>query len=135
MGLFRQSAQRQAVLTYLKSVTSHPTAAAIFRELRRKFPRLSLGTVYRNLDILQRQGQVRVLAGEGRESRYDADMRPHGHFSCRLCGTVEDLAWLGEWLQAAAARSREQRVEEISLEARGICGSCRRARTKGGRKR
>lgn len=134
MAVFRHSAQRKALLNYLQSVKTHPTAAALFERLRREFPNLSLGTIYRNLDILQRQGLVRQLIGEGRETRFDSALMPHGHFFCRICGQVEDFAWTGDGARRTAARLKGRRVEEVKLEARGLCAKCVVIRkTKGGR--
>lgn len=133
MAEYRQSAQRRALLEYLKSVTTHPTAAVIYENVSRSIPRLSLGTVYRNLDILRRQGLVRQLDGDGRHARFDGTPEPHGHFYCRLCGAVEDLPWSRDWeASAMKALKAGQRPEEVRMEVKGVCARCgRKSKIKG----
>ncbi len=132
---FRHSAQRQALLACLRATRAHPTAAALFACLRRSFPRLSLGTVYRNLGILQSQGLVLQLAGDGSEARYDADLAPHAHFFCRHCGEVFDLP-----LAPAAARALAPspaaglRLESVRVEWQGLCRKCQPRRSSPGGK-
>jgi Fe2+ or Zn2+ uptake regulation protein len=124
---FRHSRQRQEVLTLLRGTTAHPTAAAIHRGLKVRLPRLSLGTVYRNLEILQQQGLVRALTGNGRETRYDAQLAPHAHFCCQSCGQVEDLPVsrsLGRLLARLARPGG--RVEDVRVELFGTCRHCQR---------
>ena len=127
MPVFRHSRQRQLVFAYLRATTRHPTAAAIHADLRHRLPRLSLGTVYRNLEILRQQGLVQVLAGNGRETRYDARLVPHAHFFCRRCQRVEDLPLTRELTRAMPALARPGgRVEDVRVELTGLCPPCRR---------
>jgi Fe2+ or Zn2+ uptake regulation protein len=127
---FRHSCQRQSILALLQGTTAHPTAAVIYAGLRRRLPKLSLGTVYRNLEILRAQGLVRVLGGNGRETRYDARLVPHAHFCCRECGRVSDLAVSGALEKALPALARPAgRVEDIRLELTGTCHRCQRSST------
>lgn len=124
---FRHSRQRQAIFDLLRASRAHPTAAAIYDGLRARLPRLSLGTVYRNLEILRGQGLVRVLGGNRRETRYDGCSVPHGHFCCRICGRIEDLPLSGTLARALPALARKSgRIEEVRLEACGICHRCQR---------
>jgi len=74
----RNTRQRQVVLSTLCEMNSHPTAGELYRLVREKLPRISLGTVYRNLEILQETGQAVRLAGcNGQEARYDGRTEPH----------------------------------------------------------
>ncbi len=123
----RHSRQRQAILDHLRASRAHPTAAAIYDRLRASLPRLSLGTVYRNLEILRGQGLVRVLGGNGRESRYDGRLVPHGHFCCRVCGRITDLSLSGALLRDLPALARRSgRPEDVRLEVNGTCHRCQR---------
>lgn len=91
MAGIKYSRQREAVLLYLRSTKSHPTADKVYREIRKEFPKVSLGTVYRNLNLLAEQGEIlRLNCGDGVE-HFDATTEPHNHFACRTCGAVMDL--------------------------------------------
>ena len=91
MAVIKYSRQREAILLYLRSTKSHPTAENVYTEIRKEFPKISLGTVYRNLNLLVDQGEIlRLNCGDGVE-HFDAKTEPHNHFACRTCGAVIDL--------------------------------------------
>jgi Fur family ferric uptake transcriptional regulator len=83
--------QRRLILEALKSVSSHPTADEIFSMVREKMPRISLGTVYRNLDLLAGAGEILCLDRIGAQKRFDGDTSRHQHVRCRVCGKVGDV--------------------------------------------
>ncbi len=85
------SPQRLAVYSFLKKHPVHPTADAIFRELRPELPTLSLTTVYNTLKLFVRQGVIQEVIIEDGELRFDADLREHAHFKCTACSRVYDL--------------------------------------------
>lgn len=125
MAGLKYSRQRSAVLHYLRSVTSHPTAESVYQEIREEFPKISLGTVYRNLNLLAEQGEIlRLNCGDGVD-HYDAELEPHDHFICRSCGQVYDLPLIP---MEAADRQAEKlcagRIEGHELYFYGICDSC-----------
>ena len=87
----KHSKQREAIRTHLMGRCDHPTADDIYQSLRLTQPRLSLGTVYRNLSLLAELGDIqRITTGDGRE-HFDGNPRPHDHFLCRKCGAVKDI--------------------------------------------
>ena len=85
------SKQRDAIQTYLMSVTTHPTAEEIYNNLRVDNPELSLGTVYRNLDRLSKLGIILRLKGFGEKDRFDGNTNHHYHSECIKCGKVTDI--------------------------------------------
>lgn len=87
----RATRQLEAVFQALQGDPSHPFADEIHRRVRKKLPRISLATVYRNLQRLVEDGKIRtVLLGE-RVARYDPEVSDHDHFICEGCGRVIDL--------------------------------------------
>src|SRR5262245_66633143 len=87
----RATRQLEAVFQALHGDSSHPFADEIYRRVRKKLPRISLATVYRNLQRLVEDGKIRtVLLGE-RVARYDPETSDHDHFICESCGRVQDL--------------------------------------------
>lgn len=85
------SEKRQAILEILHETTEHPSAEQIYNTLKPRFPRLSLGTVYRNLQGFKREGNARSLAVVDGQERFDGDTSEHAHFICDQCGVVVDL--------------------------------------------
>jgi Fe2+ or Zn2+ uptake regulation protein len=123
-----QTRQRAELLACLRRCDSHPTAAELHAALRSGFPRLSLGTVYRNLDVLVQEGEIEAVPCESGTLRYDGNPTPHHHFTCQACGQIQDIS-----LPAPRALGRQLR-ERYALEAHriridfiGLCTQCRDA--------
>lgn len=120
----RLTSQRQVILEELRQVTTHPTAEEVYLMAKRRLPRISLGTVYRNLDVLAELGLVRVLEMASQQKRFDGDTRPHHHIRCQVCGRVDDI-WqpLSLSLDPQALDTPYQ-VTGYELELTGICPAC-----------
>ena len=118
--------KREAILSCLRSTTSHPGAEWIHGQLKGQFPDLSLGTVYRNLSLFKEQGLICSLGTVNGVERFDGNTAPHVHYICTGCGRVVDLPGISvpEELNAAAARDSGGQVTSCSLSFTGICGQC-----------
>jgi Fe2+ or Zn2+ uptake regulation protein len=126
LGLQRDTRQRRAVLEVLQSLTSHPTATELHRLVRRRLPRISLGTVYRNLEALTKAGRARKLESGHREARFDGNCSGHYHVRCLECGRVADVHGASaEVRPEQVARSTGYRILGHRLEFVGICPGCR----------
>jgi Fur family ferric uptake transcriptional regulator len=121
----RKTHQRQVVLETLRKTAAHPTADELYEEVRKKMPRVSLGTVYRNLEILSTCGEINKLdLGEGKK-RFDARMDPHHHFLCKQCGRVYDLPFIPvEDITQEAARMSHFKITGVQIGFEGICDAC-----------
>jgi len=87
----RQTRQRAVILEELRNVTSHPTAAELYDMARTRLPKISLGTVYTNLELLARTGVIRKLEISGSAARFDGNTKRHCHVHCVRCGRVDDV--------------------------------------------
>jgi len=126
MASTRNSHQRQVILEELCRRRSHPTATELYELVRRRLPHISLGTVYRNLDLLARQGQARRLAGDGAQARFDGHPDDHAHLRCVNCGGVSDVARSAAERSAALPRAPGGHlVLGARLEFLGLCPQCR----------
>ena len=83
--------KRNAILEYLRNTTSHPSAETIYTDIKQEIPDLSMGTVYRNLNLFKQQGLVSSVATVKGVERYDANTDAHVHFICEGCDDVIDL--------------------------------------------
>lgn len=83
--------QRMAVYSILKKTDAHPNVEMIYQKLKPDYPAMSLATVYKTVDILKKVGLIQELSvGEG-GLRYDANIKPHSHIFCEVCGKVDDV--------------------------------------------
>ena len=126
----RMTTQRQVIMEELKSVKSHPTAGELCQMVRRRLPRISLGTVYRNLDILSRAGLIQKLDVAGQEMRFDGNTLNHYHLRCLDCGRVFDVEM--DLLSGVEQRLAQESGFEVlghRLEFVGRCEACQGAET------
>ncbi len=122
---YRESFQRKTIIDFLQARSDHPSAAEIYRQLKTKIKNLSLGTVYRNLDILTRQGRIRALNLAQKETRYDGRVLAHAHFICEGCGKIEDLMLQDHCCQLIGCLEAEgHEVTKFDLELIGRCVHC-----------
>ncbi len=125
----RSTRQRQVVQDELKKLTCHPTAMELYEIVRQVLPKVSLGTVYRNLEFLARNGAIQKLETGGKESRFDGTPDLHSHVRCLACGKVDDAYHEPEDL--AEERITHLNGYEIighNLEYFGYCPECREKR-------
>jgi Fur family ferric uptake transcriptional regulator len=124
--LRRNTPQRRVVLEELRHMKSHPTAAELYAVVRQRLPRISLGTVYRNLEVLHEDGMIQKMEFAGAESRFDGQMARHDHVRCTQCGRIEDIYPLeSDPAPAQPAEMAGFKVEGYRLEYFGSCPSCR----------
>lgn len=124
----RNSRQRTLIYETVRALGNHPNAEEIYRTVRQQLPEISLGTVYRNLNLLEEMGQlVRIHTGVGPD-RFDATLELHPHLVCSSCGGVFDLdCCIGQemdLLKQAFERSGAQ-IDRVQARAFGICEHCR----------
>lgn len=120
----RVTRQRRAIRDYLRGTTSHPSAAVLYDEMRKRIPNISLGTIYRTLGILQEEGLVQELAYDD-HSRYDARTDGHYHILCLSCGRVADAEVDPAMRDLSAhVRASEFKVVGHRLEFTGYCARC-----------
>ncbi len=118
--------QRIAVYEYLSRVDHHPTAEEVFLNVKRKLPKISLATVYKNLESLVACAAVSKLTYGDGSARYDIRTDHHYHTRCLQCGRIWDLE--AEQGVAALKQIKPQAgfaVEDYRLELLGRCRDCK----------
>jgi Fur family peroxide stress response transcriptional regulator len=87
----KYSRQREAIKNYLSSTKEHPTANTVYLHIKEEFPNISLGTVYRNLNLLASIGDAIKISTPDGGDRFDGRTAPHYHVVCTCCGNMYDL--------------------------------------------
>lgn len=120
----RYSRQRELIYEAVKNSKEHPTAEMVFQWLKPENPGLSLGTVYRNLNLLSQEGILRRMPFP--VERYDACVEPHTHLRCEVCGRVQDLEL--DYDSAMDARAAQVQpgiqINRHDLTFYGLCSQC-----------
>lgn len=122
----RLTTQRQIILEELGKVTSHPTANEVYDMVRKRLPRIGLGTVYRNLELMADSGIILKLEVGGTQKRFDATVDPHYHIRCSSCGKVDDVDLEVKYeINQAAAKASSYKILGHHIEFTGICMDCK----------
>ncbi len=125
MRTLKYSRQREYIKSCLAATNTHPTASDIYQTVKEEFPKISLGTVYRNLSLLVDLGEARRLSDTNGTDHFDAITKPHAHFVCNVCSRVRDFASPIE--QAAADLAEDGFTGEITdydIYFYGKCPAC-----------
>lgn len=125
MKLLKYSRQRESIKTCLMGRRDHPTADHVYASIRLEYPNISLGTVYRNLNLLVALGEIRKLSSGYGPDRFDADLSLHYHFVCRECGAISDLPLKPfAQLNTEAQQCCDGRIDSHSTYFYGLCKNC-----------
>ncbi|MCK4549041.1 MAG: transcriptional repressor [Candidatus Krumholzibacteria bacterium] len=122
---FKLTPQRLSVIRYLIGNTSHPTAAVIYKDLKRKYPSLSFSTVYNTLNMLEKIGEVQSLHLFDDFLNYDPGTEAHHHFVCRSCNSIIDIFPRdAENVSLPEGDISGNRIESAQVVFKGMCRSC-----------
>ena len=122
------SRQREAILDFLRSMkVKHPSADAVYVNVKKRFPNISLGTVYRNLNLLADNGTIAKVKLPSDADRFDHNTEPHFHIICENCGQIEDVG-------SALVNIDVVSIEKLSgfsvnagrIVLKGLCPACRK---------
>ena len=122
---FRITPQRVAILDYLLKTVDHPSAEGIHKVIQKKYPMVSLSTVYKTLDLLKEKKLVNEIEVDG-EARFDAHTDSHINLVCMNCGKIDDIDEdsLND-IQNRAARKSKYMILKGSFELFGYCNDCK----------
>jgi Fur family ferric uptake transcriptional regulator len=125
--MIRLTTQRQIILEELAKVKTHPTASEVYDMVRKRLPRIGLGTVYRNLELMAENGMIAKLEVGGTQKRFDATTESHYHIRCSCCGKVEDIDIpIIDSLVGTAAKNSSYQIFGHHIEFTGICAECQK---------
>ena len=125
--MLKYSRQRASIKEYLSNMMEHPTADTVYLHVREEFPNISLGTVYRNLNLLADIGEVIKISTPNGGDRFDGRTDPHYHVVCKCCGNVYDLKMDEDHIHQInelANKCFEGTIDSHTTLFYGICADC-----------
>lgn len=123
----KYSRQREAIIENLRSRYDHPTAEQLYTDLKAEYPKISLGTVYRNLALLESMGDVLKISTNADSDRFDGRVNNHYHFACTKCGGVTDVdVEINCNLDTMVEDVTKGDVKTYSLIFYGTCEKCKK---------
>ena len=120
----RYSPQREIILEILAESKDHPTAEMILKRANEKFPKLSLGIVYRNLKQLEESHKISSHIFSGFH-HYDENLKPHHHFFCKECKKNIDIPIDEPMISEKIIQKFKLSVEGEELSLTGLCFECK----------
>ena len=121
----RMTKQRKKILEVLKKTDCHPTADWVYEKVKKDIPNISLGTVYRNLNVLSEMGKIKILNYGSSHSRFDGNIKNHYHFHCENCQEVFDIELdIHNEINEKLEQEKGFRALEHRLEFYGLCSEC-----------
>jgi len=122
----RITRQRQIILEELRSTHTHPTADELYSIVRKRLPKVSLGTVYRNLERMVERGDIQKIEGCGGQKRFDGDTKVHYHVRCLECGRIDDVMIKPtKRLEISAMRETDYQITGHKMLFLGFCPKCK----------
>lgn len=120
----RMTRQRAVILEVLRGVKTHPTADEVYNLVRQQIPKVSLGTVYRNLEILADSYEIKKIESAGSQKRFDGDMSLHQHVRCVECGKIGDVMPPVPLPLNGLPTVVGFNINQARVEFEGICQNC-----------
>ena len=121
----RMTRQRKVILEELRKVNTHPSADELYEMVRKRLPRISLGTVYRNLEILSESGNIQKLEPGCSLKRFDGNPSEHCHIRCVSCDRVVDAPMAPDLeIDLEQVNSTDFKIIGHRLEYLGLCPQC-----------
>ena len=125
MATLKYSRQRESIKELLNNSCEHPTADTVYMSVRQEYPNISLGTVYRNLNLLADLGEAIKITTPNGGVHFDGRTEPHYHFCCMTCGNVIDLELEElDFINEAASKNFDGIITNHSMMFYGTCQEC-----------
>lgn len=122
----RMTHQREIILEELKKAETHPTADELYERIKKRLPRISLATVYRNLEILSEADIIKKMEISGRQKRFDWDTREHNHVVCIACNRIDNIELESKLDVPSEGDMKNYQVSGCRVEFYGLCPECQK---------
>ena len=123
---FRHSKQRDAVVKVLSKINYHPTVDEIYDIVRKEYPKVSLATIYRNVEQLSQMKKIWKIESPNEPARYDGNMEKHHHVKCTKCSAINDV-WIKNSLEELIDLNKIENnfsITGFKIEFEGLCDKC-----------
>lgn len=121
----RNTIQRQVVLSAVKDLKNHPTSEEVYSYIKPKFPSISLGTVYRNLNMLSETNEIRKISANDNAVRFDFMLEDHHHFQCKECGCLLDVFMeYDHTINDSLEKKHNFKIDSCDVLLSGVCKDC-----------
>lgn len=125
----RYSKQKEEVLKIVLESCNHPDTKDIYKIVKKRIPNISLGTVYRNLNNLSKEGIIKKISLENGNDRYDKTLMNHNHVTCIKCGKICDVSVSLKTSEIVKIENETGfKITDSNFNINGICKDCMEGR-------
>lgn len=117
--------QRLAIYQALYKAQDHPSAEEIYQQVRKRFPMISLGTVYKTLERFHDVGLIQKVSPLTEVARYEANVSHHHHMICLECQTIQDFGDAAMDVKISVPEGNGFEVLKSQVVLQGYCAHCR----------
>lgn len=114
--------QRELIYSIIQDSCEHLSAIEIYNKAKEQMPSIAFGTVYRNLDLMVKANEIKLIELANDSNRYDKTLMTHDHYICEECGKVDDI-FIGD-LKKTIEKVNQIKVKSYNLIVRCICDEC-----------
>ncbi len=120
------SKQRELIYKALEDNAIHPSAEYIYDVLKKAETRISLTTIYRNLNTMALQGRIKKIQGLEDKAHFDHNTHEHFHFICKKCGRVYDVpSEIAPDILMKAKYETGFQIDSYDVVFHGVCLECK----------
>lgn len=120
----RETIQKKIILEAVRNSNNHPTAEAIYQAIKEKYPNISMGTVYRNLNLLTSKGMIKRIESYKADC-FDHRLDEHHHFKCKNCGTIFDVNVYQQDITNNLIKEGDFEIDCFHIAFYGMCTTCK----------
>lgn len=120
----KPSVQRIAIMEYILTHRTHPSADEVYTKLSTVMPTLSKTTVYNTLKLFAENGAALLLTIDEKNVCFDGDTSPHSHFLCKKCGKIYDLPLMSPERKVMETDVEGHLITQLHYYYKGVCKNC-----------
>ncbi len=121
----KYSHQRELILQVMKQSLGHLTARQVYQRVKEELPTISLGTIYRNLNVLDEQNLIRRIVVPYGCDEFDYNPTEHSHFFCTKCESLYDLeAHIDQKMKQVVEETTGYEITNTNVVFKGVCHKC-----------
>lgn len=122
---YKITPQRLAIFEALRNNYNHPTAEMLYREVSKKYPTITLTTVYKTLEMLINMGEIISLDINPERRHFDPRSELHHHIICEKCKQIMDVFEIDTEIKPPKEIEDKFQLKSYHIDFYGICKKCR----------
>ncbi len=121
----RNTIQKEIIKDAVIKMKSHVSADDVYEYINKEHPSIGKGTVYRNLNILSQEGEIRKVEVPDGPDCFDFTLKNHYHCKCIKCQRIFDVDMEEINLMDKIIDTHGFKFMSYDIFFKGICKDCK----------